>query len=392
MAVITTTIALTVAAVAQAAIPRPEVHAAYDCGLADRKNATSWLGFGWEYLDVLHFGGKTVAVQRDGAATWTSRVACNPSTNDGEAAIVAHAHARGVRVLLAIHWNNTLGPDALYRFWTDPDAMDTAAAGISARAREAHCDGLSVDFEVANTRFNASFKGLYAGFVRRVSAAARRRNLTAQVVPTVFMDLPTQVGVDGAALAAASSGGVVLMTYDYHWRGDAVAGPNAPLFGNNGSNVNATVAFALGVGMQAPDLLLGIAWYGREWPTVSADYQAATNCSEAVPDQAARAFQAPLALRRARTLGRGERWDDLSQTPWYAFQDPDPARQSYLWWEGYFDDARSLGLKYGLVRSRGLRGVMIWMLNGCTREEAPELWQGLDDAFGKRSLRSVAAV
>ena len=134
---------------------------------------------------------------------------------------------------------------------------------------------------------------------------------------------------------------------------------------------------------------------GREWPTVSADYQAATNCSKVVPDQVPHAFQAPMALRRARTLGRatgGERWDDSSQTPWYVFRDPDPARGSYLWWEGYFDDARSLGLKYALVRSRGLRGVMVWMLNGCTRGEAPELWQGLDDAFGKRSLRSVAAV
>ena len=43
-----------------------------------------------------------------------------------------------------------------------------------------------------------------------------------------------------------------------------------------------------------------------------------------------------------------------------------------------------LALKYNLVKTRGLRGVLIWMLNGCTHEEAPELWSGLEEAFGKR--------
>jgi hypothetical protein len=45
------------------AAPRPSIHAAYDCNLVDRKNATSWLDFGWEYLDVLNFGGQTPTIR-----------------------------------------------------------------------------------------------------------------------------------------------------------------------------------------------------------------------------------------------------------------------------------------------------------------------------------------
>ena len=370
------------------ATARPQIHAAYDCNLADEKNATSWRGFGWEFLDVFHFGGPTLAVQHDGTATWmgsTGSGRCNPVANPGEAAVITHAHAQGVQVLLAVHWNNSLGADALFRFYQDPAAMDAAAAAACARALEARCDGLSVDFEVGNTRFNATFKGLFAGFVRRVSASAHAHNLSAAVFPALFMDLPSNTGVDGAAVAAAASGGVVLMTYDYHWGcSDPVAGPNTPLIGNNGSNINATVRFALSRSMSATDLLLGIAWYGREYPTTSPVYQASTNCSTdpAVPDQRAKAYQAPLALKRARTLGiGGERWDASSQTPWYVFQDRE---RPFLWWEGYFDDARSLSLKYDLVKQLGLQGIMIWMLNGCTQTEAPELWAGLAAAFGKR--------
>jgi hypothetical protein len=40
--------------------------------------------------------------------------------------------------------------------------------------------------------------------------------------------------------------------------------------------------------------------------------------------------------------------------------------------------------EYDLVKREGLRGVLIWMLNGCTKTEAPEMWASLDSAFGKR--------
>ena len=318
-----------------------QVHAGYNCNLPDRKNATSWLDFGWDHLDVLNFGGRTVAVQRDGAATWWGDAECNPPKNAGEAALIAHAHAQGVQVLLKIGWNNSLGGDALHEFLNDNAAMEVSACGMCARAKEARCDGLSVDFEAPNTRFNATFRGLYAAYVKRLSAVASQQKLA--VTATLFMDLPSNTGIDAKAVADAASAGVVLMTYDYHWGcGDKVAGPNAPLIGNNNDNVNHTVSWALLHGMPAESLLLGIAWYGREYPTTGPQYQAPTNCSTTLPDQGARAYQAPLALKRAKSLGvGGELWDDLTMTPWYQFKDKS---RPWLWWQGYFDDARSLGL------------------------------------------------
>ena len=103
-----------------------------------------------------------------------------------------------------------------------------------------------------------------------------------------------------------------------------------------------------------------------------------------MPDQVVKAYQAPLSLKRATNKGDGgELWDDLSQTPWYHFQDPD---RPFLWWEGWFDNERSLALKYEFMKAQSLKGIMIWMLNGCTQAEAPYLWSGLDEAFGKRVL------
>ena len=174
------------------------------------------------------------------------------------------------------------------------------------------------------------------------------------------------------------------MAYDYHWGcSDPFAGPNTPLIGNNGSNVNASVAWALQNNIAPSDLLLGVAWYGREYPTTGPEYSAPTNCTKVVANQDARAYQAPLALKRAKTLGLGgELWDDSTLTPWYYFKD---RARPWLWWEGYFDNYRSITMKYDLVKSQHLRGILIWMLNGCTRTEAPDMWKALEHTLDHSS-------
>ena len=88
------------------------------------------------------------------------------------------------------------------------------------------------------------------------------------------------------------------------------------------------------------------------------------------------AYQAPLAAVRAEKYGR--RWDASTLTPWYEFQDPE---RPWLWWQGYYEDAESVVFKYALVKSRRIKGVLIWQLNGCTQREAPEMWAALQGAL-----------
>ena len=39
-----------------------------------------------------------------------------------------------------------------------------------------------------------------------------------------------------------------------------------------------------------------------------------------------------------------------------------------------------------MVQQLGLRGILIWQLNGCTVAEAPAMWELLDAVFGPRDL------
>ena len=188
--------------------------------------------------------------------------------------------------------------------------------------------------------------------------------------------------MDTTTIGQEVTGGLVLMAYDYHWGcSDTHAGPNTPMIGNHGMcadggcNVNNSVSVALDtLGVPPSNLLLGIAWYGREYPTTSSQYCGQTLCNASADDQRDKAYQAPLAAKRAAKYGR--RWDASTLTPWYVFQD---LKRAWLWWQGYYEDAESVVYKYALARSRRLKGVLIWQLNGCTQGEAPQ--NDLDDVI-----------
>ena len=122
---------------------------------------------------------------------------------------------------------NKESPDAILRLLRSKRLRARAAAAVVNYAKRANFDGLSMDVEKI-PRGNATFHGLLATWLREdVVPAAAKAQLT--VASTVAFDLGTSVGVDVAALAAASSsGGLTLMAYDYHWGcNDLHAGPSS---------------------------------------------------------------------------------------------------------------------------------------------------------------------
>ena len=370
---------------------RPEVHAGYSCELRDKDNATAWLGYDWDLLSTIHFAGG-FSVWTDGSYNFTARTAaircegsrgcsCDPTSPDGaeQAAFIRHAAASNTKVVLQVV--NKQQPDEILPFLRDSSARALAGRNVLQYASRAGFAGLSMDLERI-PRFNATFKGLLATWLGELISQAAPLNLT--VASTVAFDIGADRGVDVPALGREVTGGLVLMAYDYHWGcGDAHAGPNTPMIGNHGTcgdkacNVNHSVAVALDtMGVPAHNLLLGIAWYGREYPTNSSMYEGFTACNSSAKDQMDKAYQAPLAAARAAKYGR--RWDASTLTPWYEFKDP---QRPWLWWQGYYEDSESVVFKYSLVKHRKLKGVLIWMLNGCTQNEAPRMWAALRETL-----------
>ncbi|WP_192822388.1 glycosyl hydrolase family 18 protein [Rufibacter sp. LB8] len=161
----------------------------------------------------------------------------------------------------------------------------------------------------------------------------------------------------------------LIMGYGYYYGGADKAGPNAPLkpsswaFWGPTLNLTYSVNWYLNKGVPTEKLFLGLPYYGRRWATASATVPSATQNANA--PSASRTYAAAKAELAANNYTR--HWNPEGDTPYYVYQ------QNGQWFQTFYDDAQSLGLKYDLVNQKNLAGIGIWALGYDDTSTNPEL-------------------
>ncbi len=171
-------------------------------------------------------------------------------------------------------------------------------------------------------------------------------------------------------LLAYATDGLMIMAYDYHWSGSDTAGPVAPLSSSDtwGTySVEWTIQdyITWGGAENRGKFILGVPYYGYEWPTEDTLIKSAT-----LANGVARIYN--TAAGNAEVYGK--KWDSASSTPWYHYTSNDTAYQCW------FDDSVSLSLEYNLVWQETLQGIGIWALG--YDGSRTELWGALRASFG----------
>jgi len=92
-------------------------------------------------------------------------------------------------------------------------------------------------------------------------------------------------------------------------------------------------------------VILGVPFYGYEWPTDGGYLGASTTGAPT-----------PLTYAQIASSSWPVYWDSFSSTPWTSFQ------VAGQWYEVYYDDPTSLSLKADLSNFFSLRGVGVWAL------------------------------
>jgi len=309
-------------------------------------SSTQWARFDWSALTAI--GYFSLEADSTGVARsvrgWPA-----PALRDS-------AHARGVKVILTVTSfgdpsNRALLSDAARRTRLVQTIVDSVVGGGG--------DGVNIDFEVVP---GAQRDNLTA-FMREL-ATTLRAEIPAAEISMAIPAVDWSSAFDAVALTADGvCDYLIMMGYDYHWRNSPTAGPVAPLAGEN-LNVTRSVDTWLATGMTPSKLLLGVPWYGYEWPTVDQERGSAVTGE-------GRAILYGDARTSAATYGR--LFDEPTSTPWYRFTRRD------AWYQGWYDDSLSLALKYRLVNDRGLGGIGIWALG--YQGDAVDVWQGIHQAF-----------
>jgi len=156
---------------------------------------------------------------------------------------------------------------------------------------------------------------------------------------------------------------LIVMGYNYYWSGSSTAGPVAPLSNENYS-VSKTVETYLNAGVAPGKLLLGVPWYGYDWPVVD---NARKSTATGTGTSRTMAAAETLAEEYSKIL------DYLTKVPWVRYM------PSSTWRQLWYDDSESLMIKYEYAKSQKLGGIGIWALS--YQGAYNEVWNTIINAF-----------
>jgi spore germination protein YaaH len=275
--------------------------------------------------------------------------------------LIQAAHAAGVKVVLTVtNFGGTNNATLLNSASSRENLISTLITLVKARG----ADGVNIDFEtVAAAERNAltSFMNTLADRFHTEIPGSK-----------VSIALPALFSNDNAFDVAGMTqvDDFLIMGYDYWYSGSKTAGPVAPLAPSGWGYWGPTLNLTKSVNdyltkLPAAKLLLALPYYGRTWATTSNVIGATSVTENTKVASASKLYHA--AKTELATKGYTRQWNTQGSVPYYVYQ------ENGQWFQTFYDDVESLGLKYDLVNSKGLAGIGIWALGYDNTPVNPEL-------------------
>lgn len=275
-------------------------------------------------------------------------------------ALLCAAHERGARVVMGVSFPNDQLPNAT--------AVGAWVAAQAAFMAGAWTDGVNIDIE-GNT---ANADALTA-LVVATGAAVRGVWPDAQLTfDTAIMPAWVTGGYNMTALAAACDF-LVPMGYDMCW-GAAVAAANAPLPGVVAGMTQYTDLY----GVPPSKLVLGVPWYGYDFPCLNAPTPAAPTCH--VNGTFSGAWSYSFAAMLSMLGPAPPVYNATQASPYFTYQDAATGEWHQLW----YDDELSLSWKYEAAAAAGARGIAMWtadFLDYASGTRVATMWDALRANF-----------
>ncbi|XP_071542121.1 di-N-acetylchitobiase-like [Panulirus ornatus] len=277
--------------------------------------------------------------------------------------LVCYAHHHGVRVVKLGNIPTSDLPNATARRnWVKLHASDVALKFM---------DGINIDFEDAIDPNTPEQTGL-SKLVQETADVFHRTLPGSQVSFDVAWSAK---GIDGRYYDYKSianySDLIFIMAYDEQsqiFEKPCTARANSDIF-MTAHGVNTY----LDLGIPAKKMILGVPWYGYNYPCISIDKNGTcfieevpfrgANCSDA----AGREYPFSYMMKTRHQYNATYHWDKNALSPWYNFKDSQGQQRQMR-----YDDERSLVYKYMLAQMTGMRGVGMWTANFLDYSETGE--------------------
>ena len=310
-------------------------------------NGTAWQNYNYELLSHVAWFG--LGMNASGDITTTNGW---PVTG-----LVDLAHSHGVKVIVTVTLFDNDGINSLLASAT---ARQTAIDNLISRVNQGSADGVNIDFEFVPTAARSNFNL----FIHDLTVAFHDQIPGSEV--SIAMPSVDWWGSYDYNYLSDNCDGLMIMAYGYYYGGSSNAGPLSPL--NSGLSswyIRRTIEdYLTKTGDDASQLILGLPWYGYNWPVVSTAMGAATTGTGS---------SITYTNAEPSALTYGKQYNSTAPSAWYNYSSGGPRQ---VW----YDDSLSLATKYNYIKDMDLKGLGIWALG--YDGNRPEIWGGLSDAFG----------
>jgi hypothetical protein len=248
--------------------------------------------------------------------------------------LITRAHAAGARVVLTA---SCFGQGALNELTSDPSAAKELSGSLIQLISAKNLDGVNFDFEGQGRGDQAGLDSL----ISQVSGALKAADPHWQVTMDTYASSAGDPGgfYDIAGLAP-SVDAFFVMAYDMN---ASTPSPTAALTGSGFTDLDALEQYTAVV--PASKVILGVPYYGYDWPTTGPTLGATATGSPT-----------PLSYAQIAAAGHPVYWDPTTQTAWTSYQ------VGTQWHQTWFDNPTSLALKAQLADTFRIAGVGVWAL------------------------------
>lgn len=211
---------------------------------------------------------------------------------------------------------------------------------------------LNIDWEYTGT-YDPNLKIYLTQTVAQIAAGVHQEIPGSQVTMDILPNMPL---ADLKELGKVVDR-VVIMAYDFHRQNSTYAGAVSPY------DEVATLVDTFLENIPAEKIILGLPFYGYEWPTLSRE----KNSLVVKSPRTAEISSYRRSVDTAASQNIAIQYDEKTKTPWFSYYDLPNDTFRQVW----FENEESLAAKLDLIREKSLAGVAFFALG----YDSPELWK-----------------
>jgi len=317
-----------------------------------------WVGnaytnYDWDLLSHLSFFSYEV-----------NEVNGNANTTHGWAtsAAIDAALANNTKVTLCV---TLFGNSNLTTFLTNSTAKQTLITNLINLIQSRGAHGVNIDFEGLPAAQKTNFANFMVDLSNQMHTAIPNSEVSSVLYAVDWNNV-----FDFSVMANVVDY-FVIMGYDYYYPGSSTAGPNDPLF-HFGTSYNFTlsksITYYLDAGCPKNKLVLGLPYYGFEWPTASTNVPSSTT-----GNGVSRTFSYIKNNSSGNYNVGNHQFNSDSYIDIYTYNSGGTIKQCFI------SEATAFRKRLEHVNNSGIAGIGIWALG--YDDGYDDFWMALNDYF-----------